>query len=119
MKLYSEEEACVAQFSAFLFKNNKTYLLSYLNQLIHGLKSACRHFGWYVCFAKEGHSYLQEENDYQSIFEKVEQHVNAEPDKLKEYPELTPELLTFRIGDLLRCKCSSKENEIVALYKEI
>ena len=31
----------------------------------------------------------------------------------------TPELITFNIGDLLRCKCTSKEDEIIALYKEI
>ena len=30
-----------------------------------------------------------------------------------------PQLVTFKVGDLLRCKCSSKESEIISLYNEI
>ncbi len=30
-----------------------------------------------------------------------------------------PNLMTFRIGDLLRCKIASKEKEIVRIFKEI
>ena len=35
------------------------------------------------------------------------------------YYEAVPQLVTFRLGDLMRCKCSSKESEIGALYQEI
>ena len=27
--------------------------------------------------------------------------------------------MSFRVGDLLRCRCTSKEDEIIALYNEI
>ena len=37
------------------------------------------------------------------------------PDKNVE--EIIPDLITFKIGDLLRCKCDSKEREIVTLYR--
>ena len=30
-----------------------------------------------------------------------------------------PDLLTFKIGDLMRCKCSSKEREILKIFQEI
>jgi hypothetical protein len=30
-----------------------------------------------------------------------------------------PNLLSFKIGDLMRCKCSSKEKEILRIYEEI
>ena len=31
--------------------------------------------------------------------------------------KMIPELITFKIGDLLRCKCASHESEIVAIYR--
>ena len=37
----------------------------------------------------------------------------------KEQPQNTPVLITFRIGDLLRCKCSSKELEAMSLFGEL
>ena len=30
-----------------------------------------------------------------------------------------PQLLTFTISDLLRCKCHSKEKEIIRIYNEL
>lgn len=30
-----------------------------------------------------------------------------------------PNLMSFKIGDLMRCKCQSKETEILRIYKEI
>ena len=73
----SESECKAGFFSAIMFKNNKFYVIKYLNKLIHGLLSARR---WW-------------------------------DDK--------PQLVSFRVGDLLRCRCTSKENEIIALYNEI
>ena len=42
--MYSNEEASVSQFNVFIFKNNKTYLIAYLNRLIHGIKKVCKNF---------------------------------------------------------------------------
>jgi hypothetical protein len=30
-----------------------------------------------------------------------------------------PDLITFKIGDLMRCKCSSKEREILKIFQEL
>ena len=30
-----------------------------------------------------------------------------------------PNLITFRLGDLLRCKCHSKAKEIIKIFNEI
>jgi hypothetical protein len=39
--MFSNDEAVVGQFAALLLKNNKNYLISYLNLLIHGIETAC------------------------------------------------------------------------------
>ena len=72
----SESECKAGLFSATMFKNNKFYVMKYLNRLIHGLLSVTR-------------------------------------------SKTHPQLVSFRVGDLLRCRCTSKENEIIALYNEI
>lgn len=59
-------------------KNLHTYIIAYLNRLIHGLLKASKEFF-----------------DDAGIFDYA----------LWPSP---PNLLTFRIGDLMRCKCSSK-----------
>lgn len=35
------------------------------------------------------------------------------------YISFIPELVSFRVGDILRCRCTSKEKEIIALYTEL
>lgn len=30
-----------------------------------------------------------------------------------------PDLITFKVGDLMRCKCSSKEREILKIFQEM
>lgn len=30
-----------------------------------------------------------------------------------------PDLITFKIGDLMRCKCSSKEREIIKIFEHL
>ena len=47
LKKFSEEEAIVGQFSSSVFKTNETYLIKYLNMLIHGINSALMHFQKY------------------------------------------------------------------------
>ena len=69
----SESECKAGLFSAIMFKNNKFYVIKYLNRLIHGLLEAARNYKSYS-------------ND----------------------PK--PQLVSFRVGDLLRCRCTSKEN---------
>ena len=34
--------------NAFMFQNNKFYLMAYLNSLIHGLMTAKKHFEIYI-----------------------------------------------------------------------
>ena len=82
----SESEASVGQFASLIFKNNSSYLINYLNALIHGIN--------------------------QGVQDIVKEFDITSEDEI-------PELITFKIGDLMRCKCSSKEKEIIALYKEI
>ena len=43
-KIYSEREAMVGQFMAVMFSNSETYLVGYLNELIHGITSALKDF---------------------------------------------------------------------------
>ena len=83
-----ETESKVGFFSSIILKNEKYYIINYLNALIHGLLSAAQKF-----IGKK----KIEEQDKQNI----------------------PQLVSFRVGDLLRCKCTSKETEIIALYNEI
>ena len=80
-----ENESKVGFFSSIMLKNEKYYIINYLNALIHGLLSATQKF--------IGKTKI-EEQEKQNI----------------------PQLVSFRVGDLLRCKCTSKETEIIALY---
>ena len=64
----SESECKAGLFSAIMFKNNKVYVIKYLNRLIHGLLKTGDWWGG------------------------------------------KPQLVSFRVGDLLRCRCTSKEN---------
>ena len=70
----SESECKAGFFSAIMFKNNKFYVIKYLNKLIHGLLSATHNYGFIAA---------------------------TDP---------KPQLVSFRVGDLLRCRCTSKEN---------
>jgi len=65
-------------------------IVLYLNRLIHGLLSVSKAF--MKTLDKESFSV--------------------------EWP-YPPNLISFRIGDLMRCKLSSKEKEIIAIYNEI
>lgn len=51
---FSEDEAMVGQFSSFMLKNNQSYLLMYINMLIHGIKKACRNFSDYATLLEKG-----------------------------------------------------------------
>lgn len=70
----SENEAIVGQFASYIYKNNASYLINYLNALIHGLNKAVKSFGDLWNYSAKD----------------------------------LPQLITFNIGDLMRCKCSSK-----------
>lgn len=71
-------EKISGKFSYKVVKNLHTYIIAYLNRLIHGLLKASKEF-----FAES------------NIFD------------YSLWP-CPPNLLTFKIGDLMRCKCSSK-----------
>ena len=76
-------------FATHMVKNLHSYILLYLNRLIHGLLSVSKLF-----------------------FEK-------DIDKAWEMWQSPPNLVTFKIGDLMRCKCASREKEVVRIYREI
>lgn len=82
-----EVEKVSGKFSVKVVNNLHSYIIGFLNRLIHGLMKV----------AKQMH------DDYQlGQFSFWPSPVN---------------LLTFKVGDLMRCKCSSKEKEIVRIYK--
>ena len=81
------QKAC-GKYSAKIVNNLHSYIITYLNRLIHGLISVSYRFF-------KGHQLSK----------------SAWP-----YP---PNLLTFHIGDLFRCKFSSKEKQILKIYKLI
>jgi hypothetical protein len=62
-----------------MVKNLHSYIILYLNRLIHGLLTVSHEFH------------------------------NKEVDKSWQDWPAPPNLVTFKIGDLIRCKCSSKE----------
>lgn len=71
-------EKASGKYSFKVVKNLHVYIISYLNRLLHGLLKVSKEF--------------HEESGIADYF-------------LWPYP---PNLLTFKIGDLLRCKCSSR-----------
>lgn len=62
-----------------MVRNLHMYIIKYLNRLIHGIINVA--YDWH------------RESGYKHNYEKWS------------YP---PNLVTFKIGDLIRCKCSSK-----------
>jgi len=70
------EKVC-GKFTVKIVNNLHTYVLTYLNRLIHGLMTVA--FKFHKTFTLS---------------------VSAWP-----YP---PNLLSFKVGDLMRCKCTSK-----------
>ena len=80
LNYFSEFDAKTGFFNACLHKNNKAYLIAYLNALIHDLLKA----------VKEGTYEI-------GVFEK----------EIKHLPSI--QLVRFNIGDMLRSKCYSRE----------
>ena len=78
----------VGLWSSIMLKSVKNYLINYLNALIHGL--------------------LRVSKKYVFLLKNV--------DKVTEEKKFMPQLITFKCDDLLRCRCTSKETEIIALY---
>ena len=100
-------------------KNYNFYLISYLNALLHGLLTAEKEFTSYI---------LAKQFDPELTFrQEIEEFINlcqAQETKHKllqndDSNKQIPSLITCRVGDLLRCKCSSKEYEISALFTEL
>jgi hypothetical protein len=67
--------------------NLHSYIVLYLNRVIHGLLTVSKEF--------------------------YEKEINKSWDGWQS----PPNLMTFKIGDLMRCKCSSHEREIVRIFK--
>ena len=84
-----ELEKSVGKLSVQTIRNLHSYIFLYLNRLIHGLLTASKEY-----FTRHGQNMEEEYNS-------------------------PPNLVTFTIGDLLRCKISSKEAEIVKVYQKI
>jgi len=53
------------------------------------------------------HCILTAQENFKSLFSK------------KDHYKIAVNLISFKIGDLLRCRCYSKESEIIALYNYI
>ena len=77
------------QFSIGIVNNLHAYIIAYLNRLIHGLLEVARKF---------------EELP-------VSRNLNMPASSFK--------IVTFQVMDLIRCKCSSQEKEILRIYNEI
>jgi hypothetical protein len=73
-----------------MVKNLHSYIILTLNRLIHGLLLVSKQF-----FEKE-----------------VKEH------GWEDWPS-PPNLITFKVGDLMRCKCASKEEEILTILRAI
>ena len=84
----AEEEKVIGKFISKTVMSLETYIISYLNRLIHGLLKVSQE------------AYDKELKDYTN------------------WPS-PPQLLSFFIGDLIRCKYSSQEKEIIRVYKEL
>ena len=76
------------KFATKTVNNLHSYIVIYLNRLIHGLLT-------------------------------VSKQLYEEKLSTKARWSSPPDLLTFKVGDLMRCKCSSKEREILHIYKEL
>ena len=99
-----------------MVKNNKNYLVNYLNALIHGLLSATQKYTYYILSEK----HYREEDKIEEFIEECKKKAEKEMKKIQDSHRASiPVLISFKIGDLLRSKCSSKENEIISLYNEL
>lgn len=83
-------EKAFGKYSCQVVKNLHTYIIKYLNRLIHGLIKVS--YNWH------------RESGYKNNYEKWS------------HP---PNLVTFKVGDLVRCKCSSKGTEILSIFNEL
>lgn len=81
------EKVC-GKFATKTVNNLHSYIVLYLNRLIHGLLTVSKEL-------------------YENRLSTKARWTSA------------PDLITFSIGDLMRCKCSSKEREILMIYKEL
>ena len=98
-----EFERTVGFFSVLMLKSTKHYLVNYLNELIHGLLTAMREYTFHhmVKIIRKPEITIEE------YVRKCEQMCKGK--KMASFDEKhIPELITFKIGDLLRCKCTSK-----------
>ena len=83
----NKHERICGKFSLKIVKNLESYIIIYLNRLIHGLMNV----------SKETYSRMG---------------------VMPSWPH-PPNLLSFKVGDLLRCKCASKEREILRIFQEL
>lgn len=97
----SEFDSKVGIFSSFMLKNNKSYSLGYLNALIHGLLRATKKLGIYIFYYKSSNFKFEEINKLCEY--KLKNYTPSESHR-----GVIPQLVSFNIGDLLRCRCFSK-----------
>ena len=82
-------EKASGKFARQMVKNLHSYITLYLNRLIHGLLTVSKTF------------------------------YDKQIDESWDDWQTPPNLMTFKIGDLIRCKMSSKEKEIVKVFREL
>ena len=129
MQWYQKNESTVGVFTSVLFQNTESYIISYLNILIHTLLETTRYFNEIIHIEnryknkRKSKNKKYKKNDF-DIFEELIEQVCSNESEIEELMgyldktinkekqinyELVPQLVTFRIGDLVRCKCASKE----------
>jgi hypothetical protein len=88
-----EQERICGKFAFKVVKNLHNEIVEYLNKVIHSI----------LCCSKLFHEYV------------LESKGASEVEKSNwPYP---PNLISFKVGDLMRCKLSSKEQEVLKLYQ--
>lgn len=114
----------VGQFSIGVYKCYQNYLRNYLNVLIHRINIASRNY-WclliynsWKCFGDKDYfkKILEKSKDNDMLKQEIDQVINylSRIDKKrieareKFYETQTPQLISFNLGDLIRCRYTSK-----------
>ena len=107
-----------------MFKNNENYIIGYLNRLIHSLITVEAEFELIVKAETKKMKRINSKienvcSGKMQVQELIENIKMAKLNNIGTYDDKVPQLVSFKISDLIRCKCSSREYEITALFNEI
>ena len=90
-----ELERICGKFSYKIVKALHNQIVEYLNKVIHSLLTVSKHFHEYIMDPKKRNQ--SEKSNW----------------------PFPPNLISFKLGDLMRCKFSSKQKEIIKVYNEM